>query len=54
MGDGNMGAQNAFHELGPRIGITVGIIDASKGALVILIALPNSSIAYRCRRRFRP
>lgn len=38
MGDGNMGAQNAFYELGPRIGVTVGIIDASKGALVILIA----------------
>ena len=38
MGDGNMGAQNAFHELGPRIGVTVGIIDASKGALAILIA----------------
>jgi len=38
MGDGNMGAQNAFRQLGARAGITVGIIDAAKGALAVLIA----------------
>jgi glycerol-3-phosphate acyltransferase PlsY len=34
-----MGAQNAFRELGAKIGVAVGIVDASKGALAILIAL---------------
>jgi glycerol-3-phosphate acyltransferase PlsY len=39
MGDGNMGAQNAFRQLGARAGLTVGIIDAAKGALAVLIAV---------------
>ena len=38
MGDGNMGAQNAFRQLGARTGLIVGIIDALKGILAILIA----------------
>jgi glycerol-3-phosphate acyltransferase PlsY len=38
MGDGNMGAQNAFRQLGARTGVAVFITDAAKGALVILIA----------------
>ena len=38
LGDHNIGAQNAFRELSPAIGISVGIIDACKGALAILIA----------------
>ena len=38
MGDGNMGAQNAFRQLSPMIGVIVGIIDAAKGALAVLIA----------------
>jgi glycerol-3-phosphate acyltransferase PlsY len=38
MGDGNMGAQNAFRQLGPMTGVIIGIIDATKGALVILLA----------------
>lgn len=38
MGDGNMGAQNAFRQLSPMTGVIVGIIDAAKGALAILIA----------------
>ena len=38
LGDGNMGAQNAFRQLSPRAGITVGITDATKGALAVLIA----------------
>jgi len=38
IGDGNMGAQNAFRQLGAGVGIAVGLIDAGKGALAILIA----------------
>ena len=38
MGDGNMGAQNAFRQLSPMTGVIVGIIDAAKGALAVLIA----------------
>ncbi len=37
VGDGNMGAQNAFRQLGPAIGISVGLIDAAKGALPIVL-----------------
>ncbi|MBN1369058.1 MAG: glycerol-3-phosphate acyltransferase [Dehalococcoidaceae bacterium] len=37
-GDGNIGAQNAFHQFGPATGVAVGIIDALKGALVIIAA----------------
>jgi glycerol-3-phosphate acyltransferase PlsY len=44
MGDANMGAANAFRQLGAKVGITVGIIDAAKGALAIAIAqLANAS-----------
>jgi glycerol-3-phosphate acyltransferase PlsY len=38
MGDGNVGAQNAFRHLEPRTGVAVGFIDAGKGALAVLIA----------------
>jgi len=38
VGDGNMGAANAFRQLGAKTGVAVGIIDAGKGALAILIA----------------
>jgi glycerol-3-phosphate acyltransferase PlsY len=38
MGDDNMGAANVFRELSRKAGIMVGIIDAGKGALAILIA----------------
>ena len=38
MGDGNMGAANAFHQLGAKVGIVVFLADAGKGALAILIA----------------
>ncbi|MDD5083171.1 MAG: glycerol-3-phosphate acyltransferase [Dehalococcoidales bacterium] len=38
VGDGNMGAANAYHQLGPKTGVIVALIDASKGALVIAIA----------------
>jgi glycerol-3-phosphate acyltransferase PlsY len=38
MGDENAGAANAYRELGPAAGVLVFIIDAAKGAVVILIA----------------
>ena len=38
MGDGNAGAQNAFHQLGAKVGIVVFLIDAGKGILAIFIA----------------
>ena len=38
IGDENAGAANAYRELGPRAGIFVGVIDAAKGSVVILIA----------------
>jgi glycerol-3-phosphate acyltransferase PlsY len=38
IGDENAGAANAYRELGSRVGIIVGVIDAAKGSLVILIA----------------
>jgi glycerol-3-phosphate acyltransferase PlsY len=38
IGDGNMGAANAFRQMGAKVGIMVGIIDAGKGALAIFIA----------------
>jgi glycerol-3-phosphate acyltransferase PlsY len=39
IGDGNMGAANAYRQLGPRVGIAVAIVDAAKGALAVLIAM---------------
>ena len=38
MGDTNVGAANAFHQLGKKIGVAVGIIDAGKGGLAVLMA----------------
>jgi glycerol-3-phosphate acyltransferase PlsY len=38
MGDANMGAANAFRQLGAKVGVTVGIIDAVKGTLAVVIA----------------
>jgi glycerol-3-phosphate acyltransferase PlsY len=38
LGDANMGAANAFRQLGAKVGIIVGIIDAAKGALAVFIA----------------
>jgi len=38
VGDANMGAANAFRQLGKKVGVAVGIIDAGKGALAVLIA----------------
>jgi glycerol-3-phosphate acyltransferase PlsY len=38
VGDGNMGARNTFHEIGPRFGVTVAVIDFLKGALPVFMA----------------
>jgi glycerol-3-phosphate acyltransferase PlsY len=38
IGDGNMGARNTFHTIGPKFGVTVAAIDFFKGALPVLLA----------------
>jgi len=38
VGDGNVGARNAFRELGAKVGIAVFFVDTAKGALAIFIA----------------
>ena len=38
VGDGNMGAHNTFHQIGPKFGVLVAVIDLAKGALPILLA----------------
>jgi len=38
LGDENAGSANVYRELGPAAGVLVGVIDAAKGAVVILIA----------------
>jgi glycerol-3-phosphate acyltransferase PlsY len=38
IGDENAGAANVYRELSPRAGVLVGVIDAAKGTLVIVIA----------------
>ena len=48
--NGNVGAANAFRQLGAKIGIAVFFIDAGKGALAILIAqtanLPLAAVLF--------
>ena len=46
LGDENMGAANAFRELGSKTGILIGIIDAGKGALAVIIAQATSMPQY--------
>jgi glycerol-3-phosphate acyltransferase PlsY len=38
VGDGNVGAANAYREIGPVSGITVLLADIAKGAVAILVA----------------
>jgi glycerol-3-phosphate acyltransferase PlsY len=38
MGDENAGAANVYRQLGDKVGVLVGVLDAAKGAVVILIA----------------
>ena len=37
LGDGNVGAENAYRELSPRIGLAVGSADIAKGVLVVVL-----------------
>ena len=50
IGDENMGAANTFRQLSAKAGVTVGLIDAGKGALAILIAqaanLPQVAVLF--------
>ncbi len=39
VGDGNMGAANVFREIGARAGIAVGLADAAKGMLAMMMAM---------------
>ena len=38
IGDGNMGARNTFHSIGPKFGFMVAVIDFAKGAVPVLLA----------------
>jgi len=38
VGDGNMGARNSFHSLGPKFGWLVAAVDFIKGAIPVLLA----------------
>ena len=38
IGDGNVGTVNAYRSLSPRIGLSVLLADASKGAVVVTVA----------------
>jgi glycerol-3-phosphate acyltransferase PlsY len=37
VGDGNMGARNTFHQIGPRFGVLVAVIDFAKGAIPVFL-----------------
>ena len=37
LGDGNVGAENAYRELGPRAGVAVGLADIAKGAFCVAL-----------------
>lgn len=38
IGDGNMGARNTYHSIGPKLGFIVAVIDFAKGAVPVLLA----------------
>jgi len=45
VGDGNVGAANAFHQLGKKIGVTVGLIDAGLAVLIAQAAdIPQETV----------
>ncbi|UCB44218.1 MAG: glycerol-3-phosphate acyltransferase [Dehalococcoidales bacterium] len=37
LGDGNVGARNAYHQLGSKVGIVIFFIDITKGVLPVLL-----------------
>ena len=39
LGDGNMGAHNTKHQFGYRAGLMVAVVDITKGALAVLLAM---------------
>jgi glycerol-3-phosphate acyltransferase PlsY len=49
VGDGNMGARNTFHSIGPKFGLMVAVIDFFKGALPVLLAyLLGLELGWQC------
>lgn len=44
LGDGNIGAANAYREIGPRWGIVVLLADMLKGAIAVLISYLSGSL----------
>jgi acyl phosphate:glycerol-3-phosphate acyltransferase len=38
VGDGNVGARNTFHQIGPKFGVITAIIDFFKGTLSVFLA----------------
>ena len=49
VGDGNMGARNTFHSIGPAFGVSVAVIDFIKGALAVFVAyLLGFSLVWQC------
>jgi glycerol-3-phosphate acyltransferase PlsY len=38
LGDGNVGAKNTFHSVGPVAGVIVGVADVAKGMLAVVLA----------------
>jgi glycerol-3-phosphate acyltransferase PlsY len=38
LGDGNVGAKNTFHSVGPLAGVIVGVADIAKGMLAVVLA----------------
>ena len=48
VGDGNMGAHNTFHEVGPKFGLSVALMDVAKGALAVCLArVPGLDLSWQ-------
>lgn len=43
IGDGNVGAANAYRQLGTGVGLAVGVVDGAKGVLAVVIALVSDA-----------
>lgn len=48
VGDGNMGARNAFHTIGSKYGILVAVIDIFKGTIPVILAGLAGLNTYLC------
>ena len=51
LGDGNMGARNAYHELGHKTGILIFFIDAAKGSLAVFVHPVSCPAIHHLNRR---